>query len=66
MTNYSHFVPMMNDALREAWMELPGNQASYIPFIDFDPDTCKFNMNIERTQPGRGTKYFLIQDCMNY
>jgi len=58
MTNYSHFVPMMNDALREAWMEFPGNQASYIPFIDFDPDTCKFNMNIERTQPGRGTKIF--------
>ena len=58
MTNYTHFVAMMNNALGNVWMSFPNTSINTIPFIDFDPDTCKFNMNLERTQPGRRRIFF--------
>ncbi len=46
MTNFAEFVPMMNRALQQAWIVTNPTQDN-APFIDFDPDSCKFIMNAD-------------------
>jgi hypothetical protein len=57
MSNFAQFVPMMNKALESAW-GITKSTANNAPFIDFDPDSCKFNINADVDFMTTGTKIY--------
>ena len=59
MTNFAEFVPMMNRALQQAWAITNPTQDN-APFIDFDPDSCKFIMNADVDLITGGTDMYFI------
>ena len=58
MTNFAEFVPMMNRALQQARAITNPTQEN-APFIDFDPDSCKFIMHADVDLITRGTNLYL-------
>jgi len=57
MTNFSQFLPMINNALKEAW-SIVGSEKNNSPFLDFDPETSKFNINSDVEYITKGTKLY--------
>ena len=57
MTNFSQFLPMINNALKEAW-SIVGSDKNNSPFLDFDPETSKFNINSDVEYITKGTKLY--------
>ena len=57
MTNFAEFVPMINKALQQAWSITNPTQEN-APFIDFDPDSCKFIMNADVDLITKGTNIY--------
>jgi hypothetical protein len=57
MTNFAEFLPMMNKALKEAW-SITEPKKDNAPFIDFDPDSCKFIMNADVDFVVNGTNIY--------
>ena len=57
LTNFGQFVPMVNKALKEAWV-VTGSTKNNSPFIDFDPETCKFNLNADVEWIEKGAKIY--------
>jgi hypothetical protein len=57
MSNFAEFVPMMNTALKEAW-KITNPKKDNAPFIDFDPDSCKFIMNADVDFITKGSHIF--------
>ena len=46
LTNFGQFAPMMNKALKGAWA-VTRSTTNNSPFIDFDLDTCNFNLTAD-------------------
>ena len=72
MTNFSQFLPMINNALKEAWSivgsdpsgqspakaSASGASKNNSPFLDFDPETSKVNINADVEYITKGTKLY--------
>jgi hypothetical protein len=58
MTNFSQFLPMINNALKEAW-SIVGSEKNNSPFLDFDPETSKFNINSDVEYITKGASLIL-------
>lgn len=57
MSNFAQFVPMINKALNDAW-QVTGSTKNNAPFMDFDPDSCKFNFNADVDYITNGTNIY--------
>ena len=57
MSFFAHVVPMMINALKEAWA-VANSEKDNSPFIDFDPDSCKFNLNADVAFIEKGAKIY--------
>ena len=57
MYNFAQFVDMMNLALKDAWT-ITGSTIDNPPFIEFDTESNKFNLNADNAFISAGTKIF--------
>ena len=57
MTSFSQFLPMRDNAVAEAW-SIVGSEKNTSPFLDFDPETSKFNINSDVECITKGTQLY--------
>ena len=57
MTNFSPFLPLINNALEEAW-SIVGSEKNEGQFLDFDLETSKLNIHDDVEFITKGTKLY--------